>query len=177
MAQIGIQTYEAYNTIDDCKRPGSLTVPPASIRRLQKAGEPNGNTVKPTNLQNGSLLFNGGHGGRDHLPPAHQPQVIQPPGRRRILQPPGRRQRRRQIHATPQKTGCQRPQDQHLPGRRKAHGVGNNIFNFQDPPGRGHLALESSGGHLNPKFNPESGVKKSKRTVNRYPLTVDTLAH
>ena len=86
MAQIGIQTYEAYNTIDDCKRPGSLTVPPASIRRLQKAGEPNGNTaVKPTNLQNGSLLFDGGHGGRDHLPPAHQPQVLQPPGRRRIL--------------------------------------------------------------------------------------------
>jgi hypothetical protein len=34
-----------------------------------------------------------------------------------------------------------------------------NPVNFQDPPGRGHLALESSGGHPNPKFNLRGGMQ------------------
>ena len=52
-----IQTTEAYN--DDCKRPGSLTVPPpASIRRLQKAGEPHGTTAcVNTTIGKGRTVF------------------------------------------------------------------------------------------------------------------------
>ena len=149
MAQVGIRTYEAYKTINNCngwephvRTAKSAAAAPRRAKRadvdgLQPSPEASEVTGAVTCLK---TRFSATPQNRPDAK-AQQPQVLQPPGRRRV---------------------------QHLPGRRKAHRVGSPKKKYFTPPGPPQNAVRLVMGALEPVVEPTgwAGAQKKRDSAS-----------
>jgi hypothetical protein len=159
-----IETTGAYKNNCNGWEPNVSTAKSAAAKARQtKGGVPPTITVKPTNLQNGSLPDDGGHGGRHHLPQTKNPRYTAKD--RNITLPTSHRFYNRQAGGgfynrqagggNAHGVGREETSKFTLPRKRpdaKGRGINTRqaggrptgwavkFFNFQDPPGRGHLS-------------------------------------